>query len=154
VQGRRASPIDLVSNLRSAVRDWREAFYIGARDTTIQLLNYWFGRAHRQPTASGEDFEFRYYFCQREAIETLIDLLGRASVRQTITAFFATIQGLRHHLIKAWEYETTVIFQAEVTYIRKDGSQVTIPYVDVLELESDRIKDYKIYIDLAPLQQL
>ena len=74
VQGRRASPIDLVSNLRSAVRDWREAFYIGASDTTIQLLNHWFGRAHRQTTANGEDFEFRYYFCQREAIETLIYL--------------------------------------------------------------------------------
>jgi type III restriction enzyme len=26
VQGRRASPIDLVNNLRSAVGDWREAF--------------------------------------------------------------------------------------------------------------------------------
>jgi len=74
VQGRRAFPIDLVSNLRSAVRDWREAFYIGASDTTIQLLNHWFGRAHRQTTTNGEDFEFRYYFCQREAIETLIYL--------------------------------------------------------------------------------
>jgi type III restriction enzyme len=40
VQGHRASPIDLVSNLRSAVRDWREAFYIGASNTTIQLLNH------------------------------------------------------------------------------------------------------------------
>ncbi len=79
---------------------------------------------------------------------------GRESVRQIITTFFSTVQGLQHHLIKAWEYGTTVIFQAEVTYIRKDGSQVTVPYVDVLELESARIKDYKIYIDLAPLQQL
>jgi type III restriction enzyme len=74
VPSRRASPIDLVSNLRSDVRDWREAFYIGASDTTIQLLNHWFGRAHRQTTPSGEDLEFRYYFCQREAIETLIYL--------------------------------------------------------------------------------
>jgi type III restriction enzyme len=74
VQGRRASPIDLVSNLRSAVRDWREAFYIGASDTTIQLLNHWFGRAHRQVNVNGEDLEFCYFFCQREAIETLIYL--------------------------------------------------------------------------------
>jgi type III restriction enzyme len=74
VPGHRASPIDLVSNLRSSVRDWREAFYIGASDTTIQLLNHWFGRAHQQTTANGENFEFRYYFCQREAIETLIYL--------------------------------------------------------------------------------
>ncbi|UIE37313.1 DEAD/DEAH box helicase [Leptodesmis sichuanensis] len=80
-QGRRASPIEVVNNLRSAVREWREAFYIGASDTTIQLLNHWFNRAHRRrlPSSEGvgvgsEEFEFRYYFCQREAVETLIYL--------------------------------------------------------------------------------
>lgn len=73
-QGRRASPIDLVNNLRSSVREWRDAFYIGASDTTIQLLNHWFNRAHRKITPDGEEFEFRYYFCQREAVETLIYL--------------------------------------------------------------------------------
>jgi type III restriction enzyme len=31
-------------------------------------------RSHRRTTPAGEDFEFRYYFCQREAIETLIYL--------------------------------------------------------------------------------
>ncbi len=73
-QGRRASPIEAVNNLRAAVREWREAFYIGASDTTIQLLNHWFNRAHRKTTPDGEEFEFRYYFCQREAVETLIYL--------------------------------------------------------------------------------
>jgi type III restriction enzyme len=73
-QGRRASPIEVVNNLRAAVREWREAFYIGASDTTIQLLNHWFNRAHRKVTPDGEEFEFRYYFCQREAVETLIYL--------------------------------------------------------------------------------
>jgi type III restriction enzyme len=73
-QGRRASPIEGVNNLRAAVREWREAFYIGASDTTIQLLNHWFNRAHRKTTPEGEEFEFRYYFCQREAVETLIYL--------------------------------------------------------------------------------
>jgi hypothetical protein len=43
VQGRRASPIDLVSNLRSAVRDWREAFYIGARRLGADL-GAWFAQ--------------------------------------------------------------------------------------------------------------
>lgn len=64
----------MVNNLRAAVREWREAFYIGASDTTIQLLNHWFNRAHRKITPDGEEFEFRYYFCQREAVETLIYL--------------------------------------------------------------------------------
>lgn len=74
VQGRRPSPIPIVQNLRAAVREWREAFYAGASDTSIQLLNYWFQRSHRRMSASGESFEFKYYFCQREAVETLIYL--------------------------------------------------------------------------------
>jgi len=60
--------------VRSAVREWREAFYVGSSDTTIQLLNYWFERAHRKAIPTGEELEFRYYFCQREALETLIYL--------------------------------------------------------------------------------
>lgn len=74
IQGRRPSPIIIAQNLRAAVREWREAFYAGASDTTRQLLGHWFERPHRQKTPDGEEFEFRYFFCQREAIETLIYL--------------------------------------------------------------------------------
>lgn len=74
VQGRRPSPIVIAQNLRGLVRDWRDAFYAGASDTTRALLTHWFERSHRQTSAAGEEFEFRYYFCQREAIETLIYL--------------------------------------------------------------------------------
>lgn len=74
VKNRRPSPITIVNNLRMAVREWREAFYVGASDTTRQLLTHWFERPHRATTAAGEEYEFRYYFCQREAIETAIYL--------------------------------------------------------------------------------
>lgn len=71
---RRPSPIILVQNLRSEVRQWREGFYVGASDTTRELLGHWFKRPHRMTGPTGDEFEFRYYFCQREAIETLIYL--------------------------------------------------------------------------------
>ncbi|MGH7170249.1 MAG: DEAD/DEAH box helicase family protein [Gemmataceae bacterium] len=74
IKGRRPSPILMAQNIRGAVREWREAFYADASDTTRQLLDHWFNRSHRRTTPAGEDFEFRYYFCQREAIETLIYL--------------------------------------------------------------------------------
>jgi type III restriction enzyme len=74
VKQRRPSPIAIVQNLRGEVRQWRESFYIGASDTTRELLNHWFERPHRMQTASGDEFEFRYYFCQRESIETLVYL--------------------------------------------------------------------------------
>jgi len=74
VNGRRPSQITIAQNLRGAVREWREGFYGGASETTMYLLNHWFNRSHRITTDEGESFDFHYYFCQREAIETLIYL--------------------------------------------------------------------------------
>lgn len=68
-KGRRPSGIAIAQNLRLMVKEWRDNFYFGASDTSRQLLNHWFGRTHEVNGA-----EFRYYFCQREAIETLIYL--------------------------------------------------------------------------------
>lgn len=70
---RRPSPLLIAQNLRAAVKEWRENFYFGASDTTRQLLSYWFEREHLVGS-NGSSQEFRYYFCQREAIETLIYL--------------------------------------------------------------------------------
>src|SRR5690606_24465028 len=72
---RRQSPIRMVNPLRAAVKEWRELNYFGASDTTRELLAYWFERPHRVVGGDGEEFDFRYYFCQREAVETLIYLI-------------------------------------------------------------------------------
>lgn len=72
---RRPSPIRLVNALRFAVKEWRDLRYPGASDTTRELLSHWFDRPHRATNLNGDEFEFRYYFCQREAIETFIYLL-------------------------------------------------------------------------------
>lgn len=74
VSGRRRSPITIPQNIRQAVREWREGGYFDASDTTRELLSHWFERDHRVATPGGDSFEFRYYFCQREAIETFIYL--------------------------------------------------------------------------------
>ena len=71
VTGRRRSDIAIAQNLRPLVKAWRESDYPGASDTTRELLHHWFGREHDRSEFGGPR-EFRYYFCQREAIETLI----------------------------------------------------------------------------------
>jgi len=93
VRNRRPSPISVVNNLRMAVREWRESFYGGASDTTRQLLNHWFERPHRGTTPTGDEFEFRYYYCQREAIETAIylkEVRGINCLSQIIGEFHGT----------------------------------------------------------------
>ena len=62
----------LVANLRCEVHAWRAAAYAGASPTTRALLHHWFETEHLLETASGTLAPFRYYFAQREAVETAI----------------------------------------------------------------------------------
>lgn len=90
VKGRRPTPIAIAQNLRRAVAEWREAQYGGASDTSIELLRHWFETDHEIAGPGGARFPFSYYFCQREAIETLVYLYEVRSVRtlSSLTAEF------------------------------------------------------------------
>ena len=81
VKGRRPSAITIAQNLRQLVGEWRQWEYPGASDTTRELLAYWFERSHLTSGKDGGQVPFRYYFCQREAIETLIFLYEVRSIR-------------------------------------------------------------------------
>jgi len=64
---RRPSKAYLVNELRKAVFTWRNEGYPRVTPTTKRLLQFWFGEEH---IVDGEPFQF--WFCQREAVETLI----------------------------------------------------------------------------------
>jgi len=64
---RQPSKAYLVNELRRAVFTWRNEGYPNTTETTRRLLQYWFKEDH---LIQKEQFEF--WFCQREAIETLI----------------------------------------------------------------------------------
>ena len=56
--------IPLVNQIRPRVRAWREARYPGVTGITKRLLEHW---------TNPEEFESRrFFFCQHEAVETLI----------------------------------------------------------------------------------
>ena len=62
----------LVAKLRRDVFAWRESGYAGASATSRALLTWWFEREHLVENADGSLSMFRYYFAQREAVETVI----------------------------------------------------------------------------------
>jgi type III restriction enzyme len=80
-KGRRPTPIAIAQNLRREVAEWREIAYAGASDTSRELLNHWFSQSHTIPGPDGSSFPFSYYYCQREAIETLVYLYEVREVR-------------------------------------------------------------------------
>ena len=72
----------LVPCLRREVKAWRERGYEGAADTSKSLLRWWFSAAAstcRRRTARWQ--EFRYYFAQREALETIVYLYDVVGVK-------------------------------------------------------------------------
>jgi type III restriction enzyme len=95
--GRRPSAIAIAQNLRAAVREWREGVagggqYAGASDTTLELLDHWFFRDHKINLPDGSSYPFRYHFCQREAIETLIYLIEVRRINR-LTSLVAEFAG-------------------------------------------------------------
>ncbi len=72
---------DFVNSLRDEVREWRDGTgpwagrpYDGIAEVTKELLYWWFGRPEERKSQGR-----RFFFCQREAIETLIYLFEAKS---------------------------------------------------------------------------
>jgi len=57
-------PLELPNQIRPRVAAWRDSGYAGVTGMTKRLLEHWYDPAQRQDT--------RFFFCQLEAIETLI----------------------------------------------------------------------------------
>lgn len=62
----------LVAKIRDEVKTWRDSGYAGASPTSRSLLRWWFETDHLLEQADGTRLPFRYYFAQREAVETVV----------------------------------------------------------------------------------
>ena len=71
----------LVAELRKRVKEWRDENYAGTSATSKALLNWWFKEDHILDNTDGTSYNFRYYFSQREALETVIWLYEVAQVK-------------------------------------------------------------------------
>ena len=124
--GRRESGLLLVPKIRKAVDAWREEDYPGVSVVSRRLLEYWFDEDH---AVDGFSVPFRYHFCQREAIETLIWLVEIAGERdaQRLIQSCATVY-------KVGLFDENIVFQTTM-----DGRRQIRRYVP--ELNSEGIQD-------------
>ncbi len=130
--GRRASRLMLVPRIRAAVDEWRRNGYPGASEVTRRLFAYWFEEDHE---VSGYGVPFRYYFCQREAIETLVwlvEIAGKRDSRQLIETYATKFQ--KDLLSQNIEFQTTMDGQRQVRRyvpeLEKEGVQ-DLPHEDL-----------------------
>src|SRR3989304_4054984 len=71
----------LVAKIRGEVSAWRAASYAGASETFRSPLNWRFETEPLVEQGDGRFSPFRYYFAQREAVETVIWLHDVRKVR-------------------------------------------------------------------------
>jgi type III restriction enzyme len=72
----------LVAKVRQEIFAWRAKGYAGVSATSAALLRHWFEPEHLIETADGSLSPFRYYFAQREAVETVIWLFEVRRARE------------------------------------------------------------------------
>src|SRR4030095_10494208 len=124
--GRRPSKLLLIQKLRTTVDQWREDGYPGASEVTQRLFAYWFDEDHE---IVNFPVPFRYHFCQREAIETLVYLVEVAHICDTKALVDAYAEVFRKDLLSlSLVYQTTM-----------DGRRQLRRYVP--ELDAEGVQD-------------
>jgi ketosteroid isomerase-like protein len=78
-------------------------------------------------------------------------ILGGEAIRGAVAGFFAAISSSRHRLLGMWNGPGTAVCEGEVTYTRRNGSTLRVPFVNVFDLYGDKIAAYRIYIDNSGL---
>lgn len=94
----------LVAGIREKLHDWRLSGYRGASDTSIALLKWWFETRHPVKDRDGVERDFRWYFAQREAVETVIWLYEVEEARDpaSLIEFDATGLLTEGHFSERW----------------------------------------------------
>jgi type III restriction enzyme len=132
-QGRRPSDMFLVEKLRAAVDKWRDEGYDGASDVSKRLMQFWFDEDHllkASPEHGRRDGSvFRYWWAQRESLETLIYLTEVRSFQdlEPVMAEFGEVP--KHGMLE-------MPFQIETDM---DGNRRLRRYVS--EVQKDAIQD-------------
>ena len=76
---------------------------------------------------------------------------GTEQIAAAVDGFFSTIGGCSHNVRNTWAGIDTIAVEGDVTYRRKNGSEITLPFTNVFDMSGELISGYRIYIDIAPL---
>jgi uncharacterized protein (TIGR02246 family) len=77
---------------------------------------------------------------------------GRSAIREFIATFFASIGGISHQFDSCWSVgPEQAVCAGEVTYIRLDGSKLTVLWATVSRFHDGRLAEYLAYVDPSQL---
>jgi ketosteroid isomerase-like protein len=114
--------------------DWMTDFFRAADTFSVPKLLAWFA----------DDVEVRF--------GNAPPILGKTAAEQAFTQFYSGLSGMRHRCESLVVDGDMGAQMSVVTYIRKDGSEVSMPVASHLRRVGDQqIDRLWIFIDMAPL---
>ena len=76
---------------------------------------------------------------------------GLEAIGTFVGYFFDSIDSLRHEVLEAWPVEGGVVCHGWVTYGRKDGTSLSVPFANVMKGGDAEIDEYLIFADTSRL---
>lgn len=80
-------------------------------------------------------------------------VVGSEEINNFVTSFFASIESLSHDIKDSWPIPNGLICHGFVSYVRKDGSSLTVPFANVFKFSNAGIIEYLVFADTSALYQ-
>ena len=81
----------------------------------------------------------------------LPEISGKEDIQKFVAGFFDSIDSLSHDIVDSWSIPDGLICHGHVSYTRKDGSMLTVPFANIFKLGSTGIYEYQVFADTSLL---
>jgi hypothetical protein len=76
---------------------------------------------------------------------------GKGAIEQFAGGFFSAISGIHHGVDNCWTIGDRAITSGTVTYTRKDGSSLSVPFAVIARFEGEKLAEFQTYADASKL---
>lgn len=76
---------------------------------------------------------------------------GRQAIEKTVAGFFDSLRSISHDVCAVVETGGRIACHGKVTYVRQDGSSLSVPFADFFTLREGKIGEYLIFADVSGL---
>jgi ketosteroid isomerase-like protein len=77
-------------------------------------------------------------------------VFGPEAIREFAARVIPYFDKVEHKVKSSWQNGNTIISEMDLVYHRKDGKVVTVPCVDIIQLENGKVKSLRAYLDANP----
>jgi ketosteroid isomerase-like protein len=83
-------------------------------------------------------------------VANLSPIIGRKAIGEFGASLIPMFNKVEHKVKNTWQNGSTIISEMDLIYHRKDGKVVTVPCVDIVEVENGKVKSLRAYLDASP----